>query len=554
MPYRGGGSPHPERSTPAGACRLAPLALLLALGCAHRPGSSDPRNREQTEGQLALAALTPTPPSARSAAPTFENAPAFFEQLTSQAQALAEKPAVPPQQMQLPRELASLDYDGYRNIRFRPDRSLWRGEPGRFEVQFFHPGPAYRDPVSVALLDHGEAQPVRFSTDLFTYQGLDRPPASEGLEFTGFRVHTPLNRDDYRDELIAFHGASYFRALGKGNVYGVSARGLAIDLGTAKPEEFPVFTHFYLQKPGASDHSLWILALLESRRATGAYAFRVQPGVSTWVDVEARVFLRDAQAAIGLAPLSSMYLCGEEAPNCFGDFRPEIHDSDGLAFWGSNGERLFRPLRNPKRTVTSSFRLDSPRGFGLLQRDRTFDHYQDLEAHYQDRPSVWIQPASGFERGSLRLLEIAARAETGDNIALAWVPDAPPALPQRLELRYRLHFAAAADWSNAPGQVAATRIARTAHGVRFLVDFAVQRPKAGSNGADGPAASGVEAVVSASNGRVTEQHLEENPFAHTLRASFEVQPEGKRDVELRAFLKSGADTLTETWSYAWQND
>jgi glucans biosynthesis protein len=543
-------------------CSQTCLALLLA-GCAHRSG-----NAESSEHQLALAALTPTEAASartqpvwaagRSAAPNFESAPAFFEQLTAQALALAEKPAAPVQQMQLPRELANLDYDGYRKIRFRPERSLWRGEPGRFEVQFFHPGPSYRDPVSIAVLDQKEAEPVPFSTDLFSYEGLDHPPSAEGLEFTGLRVHTPLNREDYRDELIAFHGASYFRALGKGNVYGVSARGLAIDLGSPKPEEFPVFTHFYLQKPGASDHSVWILALLESRRATGAYAFRVQPGVSTWVDVDARVFLRDAHAAIGLAPLSSMYLCGEEAPNCFGDFRPEIHDSDGVALWGSNGERLFRPLRNPKRTVTSSFRLDSPRGFGLLQRDRTFDHYQDLEAHYQDRPSVWVQPASGFERGSLRLLEIAARTETGDNIALAWVPDAPPPLPQRLDLRYRLHFAAAGDWSNAPGQVTATRIARSAQRVRFLVDFAV--PSAGnppgnsSGGAEGRSAKGVEAVVSASNGRVTEQHLEENPFAHTLRASFEVEPEGKRDVELRAFLKSGPDTLTETWSYAWQND
>jgi glucans biosynthesis protein len=531
------------------ARRAGCLASLLVAGCAHRPGSS-----EQPEGQLALAALTPTPSArtqqpGRSAAPNFENAPAFFEQLSAQAQSLAEKPAAPAQQMQLPRELANLDYDGYRNIRFRPERSLWRGEPGRFEVQFFHPGPAYRDPVSIAVLDRGEAEAVPFSTDLFTYQGLDHAPSGAGLEFTGLRIHTPLNREDYRDELIAFHGASYFRALGKGNVYGVSARGLAIDLGGPKPEEFPVFTHFYLQHPGAGDHSVWILALLESRRATGAYAIRVQPGVSTRVDVEARVFLRDAHAAIGLAPLSSMYLCGEEAPNCFGDFRPEIHDSDGLAFWGSNGERLFRPLRNPKRTVTSSFRLDSPRGFGLLQRDRSFDHYQDLEARYQDRPSVWVQPASGFERGSLRLLEIAARAETGDNIALTWVPDAPPALPQRLDLRYRLHFAAADDWSNAPGQVVATRIARSAHGVRFLVDFAVHSP-----GGAGRPASGVDAVVSASNGRVIEQHLEENPFARTLRASFEVEPEGKRDMELRAFLKSGADTLTETWSYAWQSD
>jgi len=272
----------------------------------------------------------------------------------------------------------------------------------------------------------------------------------------------------------------------------------------------------------------------------------VQPGATTWVDVSARLFVRDAHAALGLAPFSSMYLCGEEAPNCFGDFRPEIHDSDGLSLWADNGERLFRPLRNPKRTVTSSFRLDSPRGFGLLQRDREFDHYQDLEARYQDRPSLWVEPVAGFERGSVRLLEIAARSEFGDNIALAWMPETAPALPQAFDLRYRLHAGASVEGGASAGHVQSTRLARSERGLRFLVDFAL------AQSAEKPLP---ELVISGTGARVLEQHVENNPHAHGLRASFEVAPEpGARELELRAFLRAEHDTLTETWSYAWQLD
>jgi glucans biosynthesis protein len=289
---------------------------------------------------------------------------------------------------------------------------------------------------------------------------------------------------------------------------------------------------------------LWVLALLESPRATGAYAFHIQPGDPTLIDVNAKIYVREPVSALGIAPLTSMYLFGEDAPNRFGDFRPEVHDSDGVSLWGSSGEWLFRPLRNPKRTVTSSFRLDSPRGFGLVQRDRTFDHYQDLEARYQDRPSAWVEPLAGFEQGSLRLLEIATALETDDNIALAWVPDVQPERGQPLSLSYRLHVGSADDVQGPAARVSATRIGKTAKGVRFLVDFA---------GAELLRGQDVEAVLSAVGGTILEQHVEQNSFAEGVRASFEVAPEADaRDVELRAFLKSKNDVLTETWSYLWQ--
>jgi glucans biosynthesis protein len=441
--------------------------------------------------------------------------------------------------------MQSLDYDGYRKIRFRPERSLWRGEPGRFEIQLFHPGPFYRDPVAVSVLEGASERRIPFTSDLFRYDGLERPPPTDGFELTGLRIHTALNRGDYRDEVLTFHGASYFRALGAGNVYGLSARGLSIDLGAPTPEEFPRFTRLALVRPGARDPSLWILALLESKRATGAYAFRLQPGTSTVLDVSARVFVRDAQASIGLAPASSMFLCGEEAGGCPRDYRPEVHDSDGLALAAADGERLFRPLRNPPHTVTSSFRLDAPRGFGLLQRDRDFDHYQDLEARYQDRPSLWVEPLQGFERGSVRLLEIATKDETGDNIALAWVPEQVPVQPQPLALRYRLHFGASVGAGSA-GWVYSTRSAPTERGRRFVVDFRLPEQEREPS---------VEAIVSAGAGRVLEQHVEDNRPARTWRASFEVEPApDAKVVELRAFLRAGSHTLTETWSYAWHTE
>jgi periplasmic glucans biosynthesis protein len=512
--------------------RVATGPETQALGAAENPASSP-----GSAGGRAAAQRTPPPPPS---AP-----PPFFEELKQRARALAAEPARPRAKLELPKEIAKLTYDQWRKIRFRPEKGLWRDDPGRFEVQFFHPGFTFLEGVAVSLIDNGQAQRFPFNPDLFSYEGLPAAPPATGIEFTGFRIHTPLNVDNYRDEVVVFHGASYFRPLGKGTVYGLSARGLAIDMGEPKPEEFPVFTEFYLAHPAPQDRVLWVLALLESQHATGAYAFHIQPGDPTLIDVTSELFVREPVAALGIAPLTSMYLFGEDAPNRFGDFRPEVHDSDGVSMWSSTGEWLYRPLRNPPKTVTTSFRLDSPKGFGLVQRDRAFDHYQDLEARYQDRPSAWVEPLSGFEKGSLRLLEISTQLETDDNIAMAWVPDALPQRGQPLDLSYRLHVGSADDVQGPNARVGATRIGKTEHGVRFLVDFV---------GSALPKAEDVEAVVSSTGGRILEQHVEQNSFAEGVRASFEIAPEANaRDVELRAFLKSKNDVLTETWSYLWQN-
>ncbi len=519
-------------------------AGVHCAGVASRPEAQPQRSAEGLAGNNGIAAADRS--SSRAALPPPAPPPDYFTDLEKRARALAAEPATDRPKIELPKQLAKLSYDQYRKIRFRPERSLWRDEPGRFEVQFFHPGFGYLQGAPISLIDGASGQVERFpfSTDLFSYEGLPSPPPPAGLEFTGFRLHTPLNTDSYRDEMVVFHGASYFRPLGKGTVYGLSARGLAIDMGEPKPEEFPSFTEFYLVRPAPKDDVIWVLALLESPRATGAYAFHLRPGDPTLIDVTAKVFVREPVAALGIAPLTSMYLFGEDAPNRFGDFRPEVHDSDGLSMWSSTGEWLLRPLRNPPRTVTTSFRLDAPRGFGLVQRDRTFDHYQDLEARYQDRPSAWVEPLAGFEKGSLRLLEISTQLETDDNIAIAWVPDTLPERGQPLSLSYRLHVGSADDVEGPTARVAATRIGKTEKGVRFLVDYVGPELLRGDD---------VVAIVTTSGGRILEQHVEKNSFAEGVRASFEVAAEpSARDVELRAFLKNENDVLTETWSYLWQ--
>jgi glucans biosynthesis protein len=522
--------------TPIRRGRVMPLVVLAALvpgACtkvADHPSGSEVQAAAHAEAPLPAPAAAPVPSP---------DPPPFFAQLRERARTLAASPAQPPPPMELSK-LKSIDYDAYRSIRFRPEKSLWRGEPVNFEIQFFHPGFYYQEPVGIFVIEQDVARALPFQSAWFSYDKVAPPVSDENLAFTGLRVHAPLNSDSYRDEVVVFQGASYFRVLGKGNVYGISARGLAIDFGEPHPEEFPRFSELYLVRPAKEDKFLWILALLESKRATGAYAFRLQPGETTTLDVSLAVFLREAVGVLGVAPVSSMYMFGEESPNRFGDFRPEVHDSDGLLSWSSGGEWLFRPLRNPPQTNVSTLRLDSPRGFGLMQRDRDFDHYQDLEAHYQDRPSLWVEPLAGFGKGGIRLLEMADPREITDNIAMAWVPDEVPNLT--LDMRYRLHLGTSPGAS--PGaRVVATRIGKTKEGSRFLVDFA-------GSGLD--QRKGVEAVISSVRGTIIEQHVETNPYTHGVRASFEIVPvQGARDVELRAFLRSEGDVLTETWSYLW---
>ncbi|TFZ06498.1 glucan biosynthesis protein G [Ramlibacter henchirensis] len=461
----------------------------------------------------------------------------------------------------LPPTLAALDYDGLRDIRFRPDRALWRDAALPFETMFFHRGRYHPQPVRVhEVLENGQLRTIPWRSGDYDYgRNTISPQGWPDLGHAGLRVHYPLNNTAYKDELIVFLGASYFRALGAGQQYGLSARGLAIDTaGASGPEEFPRFTEFWIQRPQPGATELVLYALLESPRATGAYRFVVRPGKSTVVEVTARVFLRAGVtqpiATLGIAPLTSMFLAGENQPRP-GDFRPEVHDSDGLLVESSTGEWLWRPLQNPDEPVVTSFSVPGVRGFGLMQRDRAFASYEDTEARYERRPSAWVRPIGDWGPGRVELLQLPTPDETHDNIAAYWVPARLPAPGEAISFAYELHWQGdepqrpAGAWAvqsrRGLGYHRAEQAAELAGQVQYVVDFA------------GPALDAlpsnalVRAVASSdANGRIEQQLAYFNPASRSWRMTLRVRPvDPAKPVELRAFLQHGNETLSETWTY-----
>ncbi|MGJ4900873.1 glucan biosynthesis protein G [Bradyrhizobium sp. HKCCYLS2058] len=458
------------------------------------------------------------------------------------ARALAAKPFAAPDD-KLPDALAKLDYDAYRSIRFLPDHALWRGDDLPFQAQFFHRGSIYKDRVDIYEVADGQARPVAYRPEDFAFgQQVAAFPAAD-LGFAGFRIHAPMNRPDYYDEVCVFLGASYFRAVAKGEIYGLSARGLCIDTGEAKGEEFPVFKAFWLEKPTPGATAMVVHALLDSKSATGSYRFTIRPGETTVFDVEASLYPRVEIAHAGLAPMTSMFFFGPNDRNEADDFRPAVHDSDGLAMFNGKGEQLWRPLSNPRDLQVSVFNDLNPRGFGLMQRERSYAAYQDLESHFERRPSLWIEPIGDWGEGAVVLFEIPTKQEIHDNIAAFWRPKTPLAAKGEHNMTYRLHWG-----QDAPKPHALARVTRTGVGVHgegrlFVLELEGDALK----GLD-PAQ--VKGVVSADKAEVTNIVTQPNPETGGWRLSFQCAVNGA-PVELRAELTANDKLVSESWIYRW---
>ncbi|HSD09867.1 MAG TPA: glucan biosynthesis protein G [Candidatus Binatia bacterium] len=483
------------------------------------------------------------------------NAFAAFDmsRVAAYAEELAKAPFKDPAGA-VPKWLLDVSYDQWRDIRFRPDRSLWLDGKQRFTVQFFHPGLYYDRVVGINVVDDRGVRQVPFSPSQFDYGKNDfasRVP--QNLGYAGFRVHYPINRPDYRDEVIVFVGGSYFRALGKDLTFGLSARGLAIDTALPSGEEFPYFKEFWLVRPAADATEMVVYALLDSARITGAYRFLIRPGEQTVVEVQAKFYARKEIAKVGIAPLTSMFFHGENTLVKYDDFRPEVHDSDGLLLWFSTGEWLWRPLDNPESLGVSSFHMPSPKGFGLLQRDRDFDHYQELETHSEARPSAWVIPRGDWGDGHVELVEIPTKNEVNDNIVAYWVPEKGPQAGGSMSFAYDLYWYRD-DRDRPPGgrAVATRRDHGTVEGAnRLIIDFEGARLK------ELPAETVVRGVITVGSGKeigeeLVGQHVVKNTATGGWRLGFQIRPKDKKPIELRAFLQKGDETLTETWSYTLQ--
>ena len=456
--------------------------------------------------------------------------------------------------MNLPSALQQLSHEKYQAIRFAAEPH-WRDLGLPFQLQFFHEGWHFDRPAKINEVDGTAVREITFDPGMFDYGASGIDPASvRELGFAGFRVTFALNAPDRMDEVLSFLGASYFRALGKGQFYGLSARGVAIDTAAASGEEFPRFVEFWIERPTPAARQLLIYALLDSPRMTGAYRFELRPGIDTTVDVKEQLHLRDRIEKIGIAPLSSMFFFGANQPAPEEDYRPEVHDSDGLSINAANGEWIWRPLVNPKRLLVSSFQLQDPACFGLMQRNRAFIHFQDLSARYESHPSVWIEPIDAFGPGRVELVEIPSPDETNDNIVTYWVADTKTDVSQPLEFAYRLHWQKQVETRPATAWVAQTRRGegyprKRDQGTAFIIDYKgpmlAGLAEEHASGTDDILAD----VTADANGELTENEARRNPVTGGWRVSLRVkQKNADKPVELRARLQR-ENQESETWSY-----
>jgi glucans biosynthesis protein len=484
-------------------------------------------------------------------------APFSFEALKARARDMARAPyRAPPRPA--PEVLERIDYDAHGKIRYKTDMALWANGPSPFPVTFFHLGRFFQTPVRMHVVEGGQAREIVYDEALF-----DKPADSPALQlprgsgFAGFRFQEsregPL--DWRRNDWAAFLGASYFRAIGELYQYGLSARGIAVETAVyGKPEEFPSFTHVYLETPAPNADTVTVHALLDGPSLSGAFRFRMRRTKAVVMEVEKALFLRADVARLGIAPLTSMYWYSERAKPTAIDWRPEIHDSDGLALWTGAGERIWRPLNNPRGTIVSAFGDDNPRGFGLMQRDRVFGHYLD-GVHYERRPSLWIEPRGSWGKGTVQLVEIPTDDEIHDNIVAMWVPAEPVRAGAALEFAYTMHWVDDEPFPSPLARVVATRLGNGGQagttrpqGVRkFMIEFLGEPLKR--------IPSGVfpEPVLWASRGTFSYVRAEAvpNDVPGHWRAQFDLTASGGEPIEMRCYLRNGNDVLSETWLYQY---
>jgi glucans biosynthesis protein len=482
-------------------------------------------------------------PATSGAADTNAPPPGRFDRLIAEARASAAKEYQEPVP-RLPTFLKDVSYDAYLGIRFRPEKSLWHDRSGRFQVQFFHPGYLYQQPVRIVALENDQEREIKFDPDLFDYgQNRFPEPVPRDLFLTGLRVLYPVNQPTKPDEVAVFLGTSFFRILGAHQHFGSSLRGLAIDTAESSGEEFPRFTDFWIEKPGPNAEQIRIYARLESRRVAGAYQFLIKPGESTVVEVEASLFFRAEVKKLGLAPLTGMFLFGENRTRYLQDFRPEVHDTDGLLVQTAKQTWEWRPLFNPIK-VHQTTAFPSGPGFGLLQRDRHGDSYQDLEAHYESRPSYWVAPEGDWGAGHVELVEIPSTEERNDNIVAYWVPDRKIPPGQEFRFRYKL-YAFLTSPERPPSallQAQAIRLQPGKDRTRFIIDFA-----GGSLATTNR--SPLTAKVQSARGKIENVVTQRNPLLDGWRTFFDLIPEGESPIELRVWLQQGEQVCSETWVY-----
>ena len=503
---------------------------------------------------LSAASIPSTDLFAAEARPSATGATFSYAMLKGQARALAASPFAPPKKP-APENLQQLDYDQYQSIRFRKERALWADADRGFRVQFYHMGRGFKEPVRMFEVVNGRARELIYRAADYDYgkSGVNARQLSPDLGFAGFHIQTQTN---WTSDVASFLGASYFRAISNDTrQYGLSARGLALDTAINGPEEFPRFTAFWFEQPPPNSRVMVLYGLLDSPSVTGAYRFELTPGAPHVMEVDAALYPRKSVERVGIAPLTSMFQYGENDRRMANDWRPEIHDSDGLSMLSGNGEWIWRPVVNPAGVHVSAFMDENPKGFGLMQRDRDFPNYQDDGAFYDRRPSVWIEPKRGWGKGSVQLVELPAPDETFDNIVAFWTPADKLQPGSELLFAYRMYWGTDLPFAPRLARVVATRTGlggvigqpRRYFSWRFAIDFV-----GGELATILPGAT-VEPVIAASRGQIEVTSARPLHSINGFRAMFDLRTTDDRTdpIDLRLFLRKNNQPLSETWIYQW---
>lgn len=479
--------------------------------------------------------------------------PFSFERLIERTRELASQPYQTPPRVS--DELGAIPIEVYERLNYRTEALVWADSPS-YRLGFFLPASVYREPVAISIVEDGQARPVVMRADMFDLGALEqRDLIQDGLGFGGLRVLFPIEQPDLFQELLAFLGASYFRAVARGSTYGASARGLALNTGLGRPEEFPSFRQFWVQRPGQPFDPLTIYALMDSPSGAGAFRFDVTVRENTRISVDANIFFRSDVEQVGIAPLTSMYFFGPNDRSGIDDYRPAVHSSEGLALWTNAGEILWRPLANPTELRMSIFGDENPRGFGLLQRTREPQAYQDLSDRFDRKPNLWVEPRGTWGKGSVRLIEVPTQGSRNQNVAAFWTPEDPVRAGQELRLAYGLVWSLTPPIDTGLATVSATRVgaARNRDGsvrenVReVVIDYDLPRTETEV------ALGDVHAAIAAGNSAVSPAVLEANPIDGGWRLRFQVERTGDGPIELRAVLRQGERTISETWLYRLDN-
>ena len=488
--------------------------------------------------------------------PLAASTPFADDTVIEQARLLAKSPYIPPQDT-VSQSYKDLDYDRYRAIRFKKSLALWSGDNLGYTAELFSAGYIYDTPVRIFIVDGAQAAEIAYDPDIFTYgPEVSRPPEGSRPGFSGLRIHAPIDKPSVMDEFAVFQGASYFRAKAAGQGYGMSGRGLAIDTAQPPADEFPIFRSYWLQRPAPGSPTVTVFALLDSASVSGAYKFVISAGANTIMDVECTLFPRTAMPYAGIAPLTSMFYFGPGGGYLADDARFRVYDSDGLAILNAKGERIWRPLVNGKHVQYSSFTDSGIKGYGLLQRERRADRYQDIDARYESRPSVWVEPKESWGDGSVDLVELPTKTEYFDNIVAFWHPKEPLQPGTAYAYRYRLTWCQEPPAGPDLATVTQTLVGASnrQEGMRlFYVDFAgTEKFNLCDDLADNCAGKTGNVELSASTGNFVNIAIRRNQIAGGHRISFEYQPApGSLQADLRCVLHSGGKQVSEVWLYRW---